>query len=87
MDRAVVSETKGRQFKSAQGHRKEVFRGVAQLVECCVRDAEVVGSSPATPTPEAIMAGSIVAFFRFSLSGLMLSMSQLPRVYQSSCYP
>ena len=25
-------------------------RGVAQMVECTVRDREVVGSSPATPT-------------------------------------
>ena len=74
MDRAVVSETKGRQFKSAQGHRKEVFRGVAQLVECCVRDAEVVGSNPATPTPEAITAGSVVAFFRLCRPGPHYSM-------------
>ena len=66
MDRAVVSETKGRQFKSAQGHRKEVFRGVAQLVECCVRDAEVVGSSPATPTPKAVSASTEAAFFFLS---------------------
>ena len=36
----------------SKGTRLSVLniRGVAQLVECCVRDAEVVGSSPATPT-------------------------------------
>lgn len=38
---------------------------MAQLVECCVRDAEVVGSSPATPTEKAITASSVIAFFRF----------------------
>ncbi len=27
-----------------------IHRSVAQLVACSVRDAEVVGSSPATPT-------------------------------------
>gem|GEM_PF-1738560 len=34
----------------SKGARFKKIRGVAQLVECCVRDAEVVGSSPATPT-------------------------------------
>ena len=32
------------------GSIKETHRGVAQVVECLLREQEAVGSSPATPT-------------------------------------
>ena len=36
----------------------QIFRGVAQLVARLVRDQEVVGSNPVTPTIQSVLIGS-----------------------------
>ena len=59
-------ELKAGSSNLSKGASQVLFdRGVAQLVECCVRDAEVVGSSPATPTAKAVTASIVAAFFIF----------------------
>ena len=39
------------------------FRGVAQLVECCVRDAEAASSNLATPTKKPVPSLDGAGFF------------------------
>ena len=39
------------------------FRGVAQLVECCVRDAEAASSNLATPTKKPVPSSDGAGFF------------------------
>ena len=43
----------------------KLFRGVAQMVACMVRDHEAAGSSPATPTKSTASACTCGAIFIF----------------------